>query len=344
MPETPVSQADTPAAPPAPAKKTILSATSVKGFLDCSWLYYQMRILKVPDWTHPKTYIGSLAHAILEAFCRPKHRKHYVATIHHQSVYGSPAIARMVRLFREKHPDVTDEHISHLDNLVFVALNHDWMCKGAKRVLPPEHPFEIDFGDFAIRGFMDRVVLYDERAVIRDYKSQSKRFTEDQISWNLQAFFYQMAVKHEFGLRAAVEFLLLRFPPNKRDSQRYIQTVPELTEAQMEGFKHYLAYLNQAIQTITLESAKTNLKCYSDEGFCIRVCSLKDPFDYWVLLGDAERPLASTRIPSFGIGERDPDEWATEQLRPKAGQRVEKRRYNGCTGFYTDEGRRRNFR
>lgn len=326
--------------PAAPAKKPItLSASAVKQFMDCSWLFYQTRFLKVPDHSHPKTAVGSLTHAILEAFCRPKHRKHYEATIHHQSVYGSPALTRLVALFRQKHPDVTDEHIGELDKLVFIALNHDWECKGAKEVLPPEVPFEIDFGEFSIRGFMDRVVIYDNVAVIRDYKTQGKRFTGNEIAGNLQAFFYQTAVKHMYGLPAQVEFVMLRHPASKRDPERYLQTVAPLSDDQISGFKVHLAYVSQAINSLTLEDSKQNLKATKDEGFCMRVCSLKDPFDYWVLLADAERPLASVRVPRYGIGDQDPDQWAAEQLAPKEGQRVEKRRYNGCCWFYSPTGR-----
>lgn len=325
------------------SKPITLSASAVKQFMDCSWLFYQTRFLKVPDHTHPKTLVGSLTHAILEAFCRPKHSKHYEATLKHGSVYGSPVLTRLVKLFRERHPDVTDEIIGELDKLVFVAINHDFACKGAAKVLPPEHPFDMDFGSFKARGFMDRVVLYDDHAVCRDYKTQSKRFTGEDLDWSLQAFFYQMAIWEEFKLPASVEFLLLRFPANKRDAERYIQTVEPLTDAQLEGFKHHLGDVSAAINSLTLEGSKQNLKCHKDEGFCRFVCSLRDPFDYWVLLGDGPRPLTSVRVPKIGIGERDPDQWAAERLKPKEGQRVERRRYQGCVGFYTETGRPRNF-
>lgn len=322
-----------------------LSASSIKQFLDCSWLFFVTRMLKLPDHTHPKTHVGSLAHAILEAFCKPRHRKHYEATIHHQSVYGSPAIKRMIRMFRDKHPDVTDEHMEDLDALIFVALNHDWSCKDAVKILPPEYPFEIDFGAFAIKGFMDRVILYKHGAIIRDYKSQSKKFSDDDLQNQLQAFMYQTAVKHEFGLSAVVEFLLLRFPPNRRDPSRYLQVVEPLSDAQIEGFKVYLSHLNEAINALTEETATDNLKSQHDYGFCTRVCSLKDPFDYWVLLGEGDTPLASTRVPKYGLPEeQDPNRWAFDQLAPKSGQRVQKRRYNGCPGFYDPvSGRPRNF-
>lgn len=324
------------------SKKLVLSATGVKQFLDCSWLYYQTRILKVPDHTHPKTLLGTLAHAILEALCSPRHHKHYEAVLHHQSVYGSPAIARMVKMFRKANPDVTDEIMADLDKLVFVALNHDFMCKGTKKVLPPEHPFEIDFGDFAIKGFMDRVLIYDNIAVIRDYKTQSKRFTDEQLQENLQAFFYQTAIKHQFGLPSSVEFLLLRFPANRKDPERYIQKVAPLTEDQMEGFGFCLSFAHEQIQALTEKTSTCNMKSLKDNGFCLRVCSLKDPADYWVLL-EGDKILKSTRLPKWDLQNPDPDGWAANKLKPKEGQRVEKRRYGGCFSFWGANEQRRAF-
>ncbi len=325
-----------------PSKRMVLSASRVKNFLDCSWLFYQTYFLKVPDHTHPKTKLGSLVHSILEAFCKKRHQKHRDLTLKHQSVYGSPVITRMAAMFRSKNPDVTDAIMADLDKLVFVALNHDFDCKGAKEILAPEHAFEIDFGDFSIKGFMDRVALYDNVAIVRDYKTQSKRFTEQEMEWNLQAMFYQIAAQHQFGLPAKIEFLLLRFPANKKDPTRYIQAANPINEDQIEGFKYYLLHINQQINALTPEIAKENLKAHKDEGFCLRVCSLKDPIDYWTLIQE-DKPLKSIRIPKWDLRDIDRDEWAVKELAPKEGQRVEKRHYSGCCHWYTPSGQRRGY-
>lgn len=323
------------------SKKLVLSATAVKQFLDCSWLYYQTRVKKVPDHTHPKTKLGTLAHSILEVLSNPRHKVHYETVLHHRSVYGSPAISRMIKMFRRQNPDLTDEIAKDLDDVVFVALDHDFMCGGAKQVLPPEHPFEIDFGDFAIKGFMDRVLIYDNIAIIRDYKTQSKKFTEDQLQENLQAFFYQLAIKHQFGLPASVEFILLRFPANRRDSKRYLQKVEPLTEDQIDGFKYCLIAVSEQINELTAENAHSNMKSYKDSGFCTRVCSLKDPTDYWILLNSDGSIARSARIPKWNIGSLSHEEWIHKTLKPKEGQKIEKRRYGGCFSFYGPNEQRR---
>ena len=296
-----------------------LSASRLKQALDCSWLYYQTSKLKVPETTHPKTKLGTLVHSILECLSRKKHFNHYIAVVHHQSVYGSPALTRMVQMFSRKNLDVTEEILSHLDKLVMVALNHDFNFQGAKEILPPEQAFEIDFGDFSIRGFMDRVALYDNVAVIRDYKTQSKRFTEEQLDFNLQALFYQTAVKHLYGLPAKVEFIMLRFPANKKDGARYIQSVAPSTDDQLEGFRYYLASCSETISNMTLEDATKNMKASRDKGFCQYVCSLRQPFDYWVLV-EGDKTIRGART--------------IEELTPKDGQTIEKRRYKGCHAFY----------
>jgi hypothetical protein len=317
-------------------KKIILSASRVKQFLDCQWLFYQTYFKKVPDWSHPKTKLGSLAHSILESLSKPKHKKHYDLIIHNQSVYGSPAVARLVKIFSAANPDMTPEILGELDKVVFVALCHDFFFKGAKTNLPPEYEFHIDFEDFSIKGFMDRVAIYEDHAVIRDFKTQGKKFTKDQIDGNIQAFFYQMAIKHILGLPAKVEFILLRFPANKRDANRHLQVVEPMTDDQIAGFKTYLSEVNKAIGELTEESSKSEVKALKDEGFCIRVCSLKDPFDYWVALkGDVV--IRSTRIPKHLLGIENPDEWALKDLKLKDGETWQKRRYGGCNFFYKNE-------
>ncbi len=310
-------------------KKMILSASRVKQYLDCSWLFYQTYFKKVPENTHPKTKLGSLAHTILEAFTKKKHEKHYLLALKNKTVYASPAISRLVKMFLSKNPDVTPKIIADLDELIFVALNHDFECKDAKEILKPEYDFNIDFGDFAIKGFMDRVVIYDNIAVIRDYKTQSKRFTSDQMEFNIQASFYQTAIKHCFGLPAKVEFLLLRFPANKKDSQRYIQSVEPMSDGQINGFKFYLSHINKDIEKLDEENAKDNLKAQKDIGFCKFVCSLREPFDYWAKI-DKEGKILESKKFEIDNGIKD-------------GEYVERRKYSGCPWFFNDEGKQRNF-
>ncbi len=298
--------------------KIVLSASRVKTFLDCPHLFYQTYFLKVPEPTHPKTKLGSIVHVVLELLSKPKHKKHYDKIMTAQDVYASPAITRLVNYFWSKNPDITEVIKSDFNDLCFVALNNDFFFKGASKVLPPEYDFEIDYGDFAIKGFLDRLALYDGIAKIRDYKTQKSKFTQEELGENLQAFFYQLAVKHFFNLPAEVEFVLLRHGPNKRDKKRHLQIVPPTSDLILEGFKLYLKEINDSILNLNENNSISNLKSERNPGFCRNVCKLKDPFVYWVVL-EGDKIIASSK---------------EDNLIPKENQIVEKRYYRGCPSFY----------
>lgn len=298
-----------------------LSASRLKNFLDCSWLFYQTYVEKVPEGrTHPKTLQGSLVHLILECLANPRHRKTLDFVMRERTVYEHAGLRRLIRAFRWRYPDLSDKIIADLDKLVFVALDYDFLCANAKQVLPPEHAFHIDFGDFAIKGFMDRVVIHDNVAIIRDYKSASAtgvKSLHDDV--NLQSLFYQTAVKHQLGLPSTVEFILLRFPPTKKEPDRHLVRIAPFTDAQLGGFRYYLAYLNQEVNALTVETAKRNYKADKDPGFCDYVCQLKRPFNYQCVLKDG-KPVRGALI--------------EDEVTLAEGETLEVRRYHGCAYFY----------
>lgn len=350
------STASAPAAPPTkPKNKVTLSASSVKGFLDCSYLFYQTRFLKVPDWTWPATKLGSLAHIILECLQNRRHRKHHASVMAVRSAYASAAIARLIKIYCYHNPDLDAKTLADLDKCLMVALDYDFFDEGAVKTLPPEHPFEIDYGDFQIKGFMDKVAFYGNEsptgqfsvlrsAIIRDFKSQKRPFSEEEMAWNIQSVFYQLAIRHEFKLPAAVEFILLRHGPTKRTpDKQFVQRVEPLSDSQLDGFIEYLREVNRAINALDEKSALDNPKCKKDEGFCMRVCSLKDPFDYWTITGkDGKVRTAriSRHLKDAGLTEDEILEDVRRQLKPMEGEELVKKRYSGCFFWYNPETER----
>lgn len=327
-----------------PKNRVTLSASSVKTFLDCSWLFYQQRFNKVPDWTWPATYLGSLVHIILECLCNPRHKHHLEAVRAARTVYAVPAIERLIRAFRYQNPALDEVTLSDLDKLTFVALDHDFHFEGAKLVLPPEFEFEIDFGTFQIKGFVDRLALYEGKALIRDFKSQKKPFTVNELAWNIQSLFYQLAIRHHFKVPSVVEFLMLRHPATKRKPDGPLQTVPPSSDAVLDGFIAYLETINRAINALTPEVAAQNVKVDKDEGFCLRVCSLREPFDYWAITDKAGK-TRTARV-SKHVAKANPDtetelEDILRQLKPQEGEVIEKRRYAGCIAFHDQKTERR---
>ena len=327
-----------------PKNKVTLSASSVKGFLDCSWLFYQTRFLKVPDWTWPATKLGSLAHIILECLQNPRHRKHHASVMAARSAYASAAISRLIKIYRYHNPDLDDKTLADLDKCLMVALDYDFFDKGALKSLPPEHPFEINYGDFQIKGFMDRVAIYKDSARCTDYKTQKKVFSDEEMAWNIQSVFYQLAIRHEFKLPAAVEFIMLRHAPTKKTpGKQWLQRVEPLSDAQLDGFIEYLREVNRAINALDEKSALNNPKCNKDEGFCQRVCSLKDPFDYWTITdknGKVRSARISRHLKDAQLTEEQILVDVKRQLKPVEGEELVKKRYSGCMFWYNPETER----
>lgn len=334
-----------PATPPTkPKNKVTLSASSVKGFLDCSYLFYQTRFLKVPDWTWPATKLGSLAHIILECLQNPRHRKHHASVVAARSAYASAAISRLIKIYCYHNPDLDAKTLADLDKCLMVALDYDFFDEGAVKRLPPEHPFEIDYGDFQIKGFMDRVALYAASARCLDYKSQRKVFSEEELAWNVQSVFYQLAIRHEFKLPSSVEFIMLRHGPTKRTpGKQWLQRVEPLSDSQLDGFINYLREINRAINALDEKSALNNPKCSKDEGFCQRVCSLKDPFDYWSITdksGKVRTARISRHLKDANLTEEEILVDVNRQLKPVEGEELVKKRYGGCTFWWNPETER----
>lgn len=311
-------------------KQKVLSASRLKTFLSCSWIFYCEYVLKMPSAAHPKTKLGSLAHSIFEVLQKPRHRKHYDAILSgKKSVYNSKPIARWIKSFLAKNPDVTTKLSDEFDSLVLVGLETDFFCKDADKVLPPEHEFLLEIEGMKIKGYIDILAFYKDKIKIRDYKSQGKRFTDDEMENNIQAGIYQLYANEAFGIPAEVEFVMLRHPETKRTPGKHLQVVPPYTKGQLGGFVQYLKHLDEQVQNFNLERATDNLKAQTDDGFCKRVCQFKDPKTYYILL-DAEGQILQSS-----------DE--ENKLKAKEGQTIERKSYSGCPYFYNDHGRQRNF-
>ena len=311
-------------------KPKVLSASRLKTFLSCSWIYYCQYILRLPDKTHPKTKIGSLAHTIFECLQKPRHRKHYDLIMSgKKSIYNSPVIARLVKIFLAKNKDVIQKISDDLDALTILGLSTDFFPANAEKVMPPEHEFIMDIDGMKIKGFIDLLIFYKDKIKIRDYKSQGKRFTEEEMENNIQAGIYQLYANREFKMPAEVEFIMLRHPETSRTPNKHLQIVKPYSESELDGFVEYLKYLNEQVQNLDESNAADNLKVHTDDGFCKRVCQFKDPKTYYILLDKDGQIVQSSDSPY--------------ELKANKEQKIESKTYLGCPFFYNDEGKPRNF-
>ena len=109
-----------------------------------------------------------------------------------------------------------------------------------------------------VRGFIDRAAKFGPTKeypngyyLIRDYKSQRDVFSEEEISYNIQAYIYQWAINREFNLPVVVEFVLLR--------HNLIQRVEWIGEEKMEGVIDYLKHVSAYVQDFNIKKAQKNL-------------------------------------------------------------------------------------
>lgn len=313
---------------PMPSVAPKLSASRIKGLQSCSWEFFCSACLKLPERVWSKTFVGSLCHIILECLAKnnPK-RKEYYDTIIKTGTYKSvKSIHILVNNFKRKNPQMEDKHSDDLDDLLAVALKHDFFFTGAKKVLPPEWKFELVVGGAKIKGFLDRLAFYDGYAVIRDYKTQKDRFTESELENNIQAAIYQLAVKEVFGVSARVEFILLRHAGNKKDPLKHVQVVEPYSPEQLSGLVSYVSHLNGEFEKFNIERARLNLRAIKDKGFCFNVCGYRLPYKYFALTKDGK--LLKT---------------SKSAIQAADGETVTEHFYSGCPYFFSSEGKARNY-
>jgi hypothetical protein len=75
----------------------------------------------------------------------------------------------------------------------------------------------------------------------------------------------------------------------------------------------------------------------------MRVCSLKDPFDYWTITdkaGKIRSARISRHLKDTELTEEQILSDVKRQLKPLEGEELVKKRYTGCTFWYNPETER----
>lgn len=296
-----------------------ISASRLNAIDQCTMKYYLHEILGLPEKTWPRTHAGSTSHSVLEALARPKHRAHYDAVKAANSIYGSAAIGRLVRLWQSR-TKMKDEIVADVDAMCMLAINQtDFLDEGAIRRFDPEHEFNMTLPSGGIvKGYIDRLAQYPDRWVIWDYKSQRERFTAKEVKDSYQSLTYQLYLWKTFGVLAEVRYVLLRHPPTKRTPEKHIQITPPATPAQLIGFEQYLDHMWGVVNSFGMTEAHAGY-C-GDEGFCLRVCSYRYPMTYLAVVDQATGQTISTHMLD------NPPNLAYNQ-------RVEERSFSGCARF-----------
>jgi ATP-dependent helicase/DNAse subunit B len=300
--------------------KKVLSASRIKTLEDCSWKYWCNYNLKIPQTQNDGACRGTVCHTIFELLLNKKHRKHFNLIMEKGLTVASKPVAKLTKLLLKKGGCHNEENYEMCLDMIYVGLNADFFGEGGVAD-KPEIRFTIKNEEpkYEIMGFIDKKIKYKDKIKIVDYKSSKRKFPKKELASNLQAMAYSLAAKRKWPKSAEnveVEFLFLKFP--RQPSQ---QTT--ISEEQLAGFEHYLAYMYEIINSFTEDQAKTNYaKDKMETKFFCKAgqhwkCPYLEPYDYYSLEDKDGNILKGA--------------FTEEELKlTKSGQKIVKKRYAGC--------------
>jgi hypothetical protein len=281
---------------------TKLSASRVKTLGECSWLYWSKYHLKLPDTTNSGALRGSVCHDLFELLTKPKWI-HFAKEMHDSGcdIENLPLIKRFLRAKCHKYGlEMFEEdkksgktNIGLIYEMIKVGLEAGFFPEKHEEIIDSEYAFDIidEELQFRIVGFVDKILFNKETEsiFISDYKSSKQQFRGEELHSNLQAMMYILAAhflkkagKLPDFKKVIGRFIFLRFAKNPFQEL-------EFTEEQIEGFRHYLSYVNTIISNFDEQDAKNDYalydnarrwKCGAKSGW---KCSFRDPFSYYRL-------------------------------------------------------------
>lgn len=258
-------------------EQKLLSASKIKTFQSCSWLYWCKYHLKLPEDSNEGASRGTICHLIFECLGNPRHKHHYNKIIKGGTAWKSAAVKRLV-LYHAKKLKIYDlENLNLISDMIMNGLRYDFFGKeeGKPTHALSEESFDIrvdeDGKKYAIRGFIDKLFLYKKKsiAIIRDFKTSKKVFSGKDKTDNLQDLMYSLAVKKLYPkfLSRSSEFLFLKFNLEKDmlgSCGEGVVRMDPVSDDELEGFEFFLTGVQELIDSFELEDASNNLAAKQD--------------------------------------------------------------------------------
>ena len=261
--------------------KTPLSASRIKTLQSCSWEFYSLYYLKVPNPDNTGSIMGSTVHQVFEYLGKEKRRDYFDTLIKTQKLKSVQSVYRYCLAFlRSKGLNPFDECLSAqkekisfidlVERMIFAGLNYDFFGESEN---PDESHTEIDFdldieeGDksYRVRGFVDKLFLIKDKSIakIRDFKSSKSAYEGDEVYDNIQDLIYKLFVKKSFPEyeRRQTEFVFLQH----RDNEDFSIKTPVACNEELDGLEYFLTEIQDYVENFDEEDAKANLA--KDKGF-----------------------------------------------------------------------------
>ena len=341
---------------------TPLSASRIKTAQNCSWTYFCKYVLKLPESTNEGASKGWICHLVFELLGNSRHNKHLKQVLKSGSIYTSSALKRLVQIHANKLGVNYEGALVDMDEMMLKGLKYDFFGDTTKK--PQEAISEQDFDlvvdeadkHYRIKGFIDKLFLYKDNAIIRDFKTSKQVFKGKDATDNLQDLMYSLAVKkmHPKQKIRNSEFLFLRFPLGEDllgKPQKGFLRMETISDEELEGFEYHLTELSKYLNDFSEEKARSNFaatKPYPSDGSfggplsCGRegfkkykgeplldengdkvpafICPFRRPMSYYVLLNQDGKVKKGAFL----------DDSKSLESMKKDGDTIEVRDYGGC--------------
>jgi hypothetical protein len=250
--------------------KTILSASKIKTLKSCSWLFWAKYKLLVPDTTNSGALIGSIAHCVFECLGKSRHHKHYDIIIKKNNCFASKAIKRLVLKHAKRDNVDSKEQITLIKSMILNGLKHDFHGQTLGDPIESISEFEFDIhhkeesDEFKLKGFIDKLFIYKQIALVRDFKSNKKAFAGKEASENIQDYLYTLAVKKLFPhiKEIKMEFVFIKdgvLDGSEENLDGIAMIMAPKSHHEMVGFASELTEIQKYADNFNEKTALSNL-------------------------------------------------------------------------------------
>ena len=249
------------------SERVTLSASRIKTAQSCSGLYWFKYILKAPDKSNDGAKRGTICHLVFELLGDEKEKKNYEKIIEKQDVFASAKVKKLI-LTEAKNSNVDDqENLDLIKKMTLNGLNYDFFGESMGEIdesfSERDFDFDVDDGEvsYKTKGFIDKLFIKNEKAIIRDFKSSKDVFKGKDLEDNLQDLMYTLAVRKLFPKLKKIysEFVFLKFSPEKG-----VIKMSPVSDEELRGFEYQLTSIQKYLDNFNEKIAMKNFAAKAD--------------------------------------------------------------------------------
>lgn len=246
-----------------------LSYSKLSTLEACSFKYFVNYVLKIRGPGNWGSTRGSISHLVFNVLLQEK-RKNYVKTIlAAKNIEAVPSIFRYVKKHIDKtglseYDDKGNHNYNLINDMIVFGLSLDFYCeqeKGGTIQKGEEEFLYVSPKGYTINGFIDKLVEYEDKIKIFDYKSNATPYEGEEGT--TQAMVYSLWAYRVKKMMSTVRFIFLR-----HEQAPYLDK--EFSAEEIEGFEEYLINVTKYLEKFTFKEALSNMaadKGYPKSGF-----------------------------------------------------------------------------